>query len=274
MSMLSTLLRPIFLATRDRRGHDLLCRTVGRVLRAGGHRQVIRTDWGFQLDAHLEDWIQWLLWSAGTYTVEADAINGFIEDLRDGDVFYDVGANFGLYTLLAAFSGKCPLKIYSWEPQQRMQSKLLTNLSLNCCNNVIPLGLGLGMRGGEHELQLAAPTNTGSTSFVSGVANTVDTIGVQSALVLALDDFCRYLTPPTVMKIDVEGWELCVLRGAAQTLMTHKPRLHIEINPEALLAAGASGNELIGFLTDLGYRGRVEYDGERFYSLACFEAVS
>jgi len=56
------------------------------------------------------------------------------------------------------------------------------------------------------------------------------------------------------MKIDVEGWEARVLRGAAQALR-HTQRMLIEINEPALAKAGSSPGELFGLLRDAGFVG-------------------
>ncbi len=61
------------------------------------------------------------------------------------------------------------------------------------------------------------------------------------------------LTPPDIVKIDVEGHEFDVLRGAKNLLLAHKPVLTIELHPGLLALRGTSGPAIAEFLEEFGY---------------------
>ena len=74
---------------------------------------------------------------------------------------------------------------------------------------------------------------------------------------ISLDDFCvEHDLAPDVMKMDVEGAEMLVLRGAKKTLARYRPLLYLSVHPSQLAALGQSVEELGDFLRELGYEAR------------------
>jgi FkbM family methyltransferase len=138
------------------------------------------------------------------------------ENLRPGDVFYDIGANVGSYSLIAA-ALRDDIRVFAFEPGYANYSALCDNVLLNGRQDVVtPLPVALGDRtelvmlrysdlapgAAEHELtQTASPHR-------------------QRLLAYRLDDFVKQfaLPSPTLVKLDVDGAETAVLAGAAQTL--------------------------------------------------------
>jgi len=71
---------------------------------------------------------------------------------------------------------------------------------------------------------------------------------------VTLDGFCsRQGLRPDLMKIDVEGAELHVLRGARNVLADSRPLIYCEIHPQQMANCGGSVNELTGLLSETGY---------------------
>jgi FkbM family methyltransferase len=128
--------------------------------------------------------------------------------LRQDDLFVDVGANIGSYTLLA--SGVCKARTISFEPDRQTMALLRRNVDLNGLKDKVVLEqAALGAENGEVEFTTGQDTrnhvpkgNGGRTQRVS--MRTLDSIAA--------------LTPPTMIKIDVEGYEAEVLRGARAVL--------------------------------------------------------
>ncbi len=135
--------------------------------------------------------------------------------IQPGDVFYDIGANVGFYTLLAALRTGESGHVHGFEPVERNLNYLRRHLTLNKVNNVT-----------IHEMAVAR--KTGELQFVSG-ANPAEgrlaPIGNFSVQAIALDSFIaeQGLRQPDILKIDVEGAEFDVLCGAKQTLTQNSP---------------------------------------------------
>jgi FkbM family methyltransferase len=165
--------------------------------------------------------------------------------LRDGEDFLDVGANVGVYSILAASRGA---RVLAMEPVPDTYQQLLDNIHLNRFETRIEArNLGVGKTPGE----LRFSTGSGPTNHVladgEGDAQSV-TVPVDS-----LDNIAAGWTP-AMMKIDVEGFEANVIQGAPELLA--QPSLQavlIELNG---LGAryGFSDADIHARLLDFGFR--------------------
>ncbi len=133
--------------------------------------------------------------------------------LRSGDVLYDVGANVGAYSLIAASLGREAARIVAVEPVFANFASLCDNVLLNGFEDVVvPLPVLLGAR--------TALETLGTENIEPGAAeHEIGGVGMP-VLSLRLDDLVAQfgLPAPTLMKIDVDGGEAAVLAGAQQTL--------------------------------------------------------
>jgi hypothetical protein len=91
-----------------------------------------------------------------------------------------------------------------------------------------------------------SPAQSGATSSTQLETVSMETVSIDELI-------ARGLTPPDIIKIDVEGHELDVLHGAKQLLLTQKPALSIEMHPDLLALRGVSGLAIAKFLKDAGY---------------------
>jgi FkbM family methyltransferase len=132
------------------------------------------------------------------------------------DLFIDVGANSGSFTVLAC--GAAGSRGYSFEPAPSTYSRLLDNLSLNGLQpRVTPLNLGLG----DCEDEILFSTNRDTDNHIL----TKDEAGIPAVRVpVRTLDSILAAESPSMMKIDVQGYETKVLEGAKETLA--KPSLH------------------------------------------------
>lgn len=139
------------------------------------------------------------------------------------DVFVDVGANIGYYTCLARSLGK---RVVAVEPQPRNLAYLYENLKRNGWQDSEVFPVGLGSAPGLLEIY----GDTGpSASMIKNWANLSPT-HVQTVPVTTLDRVVTSIDSKLFIKIDVEGFEYEVLRGAAKTLaLLPKPTWMIEI---------------------------------------------
>jgi FkbM family methyltransferase len=130
--------------------------------------------------------------------------------LRENSLFVDIGANVGTYTVLAA--GAVGAQTVSIEPVPQTFGKLCANLRVNnILDKVTPHNIGLGRR--ESMVRFTADLDT-KNHIIEDDGWTGPSIQVP---ISTLDTVLRERTP-TLIKMDVEGWEAEVLAGAASTL--------------------------------------------------------
>ncbi|MFH6769530.1 FkbM family methyltransferase [Gaetbulibacter aquiaggeris] len=142
--------------------------------------------------------------------------------LRPDDLFVDIGANIGSYTILGAVH--VGSKTISIEPVPSTFSKLLNNISINNAqNNVIAKNIALGSK----KENVAFTKSLDTTNHVA-TASDKDIIEVN---VETLDELLSNNITPSLMKIDVEGFETEVIKGALKTLNNHSLKaIIIELN--------------------------------------------
>lgn len=160
----------------------------------------------------------------------------------------DIGANIGLTTSLLANIRKNDI-IYAIEPSSRTFGDLTRTIALNGLRNVKASNIGLGATSGRLILNEDL-SNSSAANFPSDVSlEDDDTRGV---IVQTLDKFCFiHNIRPHFLKIDVEGFELNVLRGGFHTIKECSPILFIEINTFTMLAYGrVNPLDVIGFLRE------------------------
>jgi FkbM family methyltransferase len=131
--------------------------------------------------------------------------------LRPGDLFVDVGANIGSYTVLAA--GVCGASVIAIEPIPSTYGHLLDNIHLNNLESLVTAkNIGLGASPGGLRFSDALDTvnhvlSTEENKTIIGISVSVDT----------LDAVLQGLSP-SIIKIDVEGYETEIIKGAQNTL--------------------------------------------------------
>ena len=168
--------------------------------------------------------------------------------LRPGDLFVDVGANLGSYTVLAA--AVAGAKVIAFEPQPTNFARLRENIEVN------------GIADRVEAMQFAVGAEPGQLRF-TGSGTTCHLVGPEEAAHDAIDvpvmtlDAALAGREPTMIKIDVEGFESAVIAGAASTLRSQKLRVVIA---ELIGEGGRYGideERIRRELTELGF---VAYD--------------
>ncbi len=179
------------------------------------------------------------------------AVTAAIETaLRPGSVFVDVGASLGYFTVLGGRAVGPAGKVHAFEPGSQNHSMVLLNAAMNGLENV--------------ELHRVAVSDVPGTMLYAGhgangfvrpfdgdpAAVTTHEVVEATTLDLALGDEARV----DVVKIDVEGAEGRVLRGAERVIRRHRPTIVFELSPPGLESvSGMTGVELLSWLEDLGY---------------------
>jgi FkbM family methyltransferase len=163
-----------------------------------------------------------------------------------GKVVYDIGAFHGLLTLFFARKAK---QVVAWEPNPHNRQRLNENLRLNAFSNVIVRPYGLSSEAKQAQMSFN-PRLPGTASFDRQMAGN----GVEEEPIeLRMLDQEQNLPKPDLIKVDVEGFELEVLKGASQTLQ-QRPNLFLEMHgatPEDKRRRVAA---IVDHLWGLGYR--------------------
>jgi FkbM family methyltransferase len=208
--------------------------------------------WRFDLN----EGIDFALYLFGRF--EPDTVNAYRHAVKPGDVVLDIGANIGAHTLFLAQAVGASGKVVAFEPTTYAYGKLTANISLNPdLARVIEAEQAMLV-----DTTTALPTAIYSSwplSAPSGAQHPkhlgvpMDTAGARR---VTLDDYLdgAGLAPVRFIKLDVDGHECAVLRGAHNTLRRDKPVLLMEMMPYGLTEAGSSLESLLGLLTGAGYR--------------------
>jgi FkbM family methyltransferase len=176
--------------------------------------------------------------------------------LKRGDAFVDIGANIGLFTLIAAHRVGNAGYVYAFEPCSRTYQRLLANVTLNGLANVSCYQLALSDDATQLNMNVSLDGFDAWNSLAQPIAG--HSFAVETVNCTTWDSFARehnLFGRVTMMKIDVEGWETRVLLGASETLSRmDAPVLQVEFTEEASRAAGSSCAELYHLLEDRGYQ--------------------
>ncbi|MGA9771236.1 MAG: FkbM family methyltransferase [Blastocatellia bacterium] len=175
-----------------------------------------------------------------------DEYRAFKSNLKAGHIVFDVGANVGCYSLLFGQWVGSSGKVYAFEPSPETFAALSRHVALNSLEDVL------------------LPVNTAISDESSSVDFlALDTLGMSRMLVqneqaeasqvirvpaISIDEFCaRERVLPDLIKIDVEGFELSVLRGARETIRDCRSRLalFVEMHPTTWREIGLSKADII-----------------------------
>jgi FkbM family methyltransferase len=202
---------------------------------------------GDTFDADLSSTLEWQLWAFGSYEKHFAELFGHL--VRPGERCVDVGANVGVHTVRLARLVGADGEVIAIEPDPDVAVRTNRNIALNGLANVRVINAAASERPGSMQLYRPSPwdTNRARASllhhpYLTGVKTMVP--------VVTVDDVCAGRAV-SLIKIDVEGHESAVVRGAAATIARYAPSVVFEYAPELL--AGAVERTPFGWLADSGY---------------------
>lgn len=215
--------------------------------KSGTIRHVKRNGIHYSLD--LSDYQEWLIF----FHCKSDSSDHVLEYLGQSIHIFDIGANIG-QTSLNIFQkqknkGLNPV-IHAFEPYPRTYEKLKTNISLNKDAAVKAYNLGIGEEKGTLYMMQHSPSNSGGFRMTEDKQNSV------KVAVTTFDAFVSEQRIPAVdfIKIDVEGFEVQVLKGALQTIRQFKPVIVFEYSLENIRAQGGDIREILKELKSMNYK--------------------
>jgi len=156
-----------------------------------------------------------------------------------GSVILDVGANFGYYSLKLASALRGEGRVFAFEPSSAIFSRLEQNIRLNCLESLVTaIRSGLSDDVGFAHLEQCEANSGAATLSMEGKGERI--------VLDTLDNFCetQKISKFNLIKIDVEGNELRVLRGGTRVFASHKPIIMLEFNTSALNRLGTTVEEL------------------------------
>jgi len=175
---------------------------------------------------------KWLIDNDGNKKLrEGRATKAVMDFIKPSTVTIDVGANIGYYALYCAKKGKF---VHAIEPVKANCIRLDENMKLNGYSNYKIYNLAIGSENGLSEFHMSAHSNCGRINAeFHEVKNFTSSFQVET---MTLDDFCKKegIKKIDFVKMDVEGYETEIIKGAKKTLenMPKGSMLFVEIHPK------------------------------------------
>jgi FkbM family methyltransferase len=165
--------------------------------------------------------------------------------LGPGDVFYDVGANVGFFTLVGARLVGPTGRVVAFEPVPWCARAVGRNIELNGFAHAQIREQAVGGADGSARLLVVGEASWSHLESTGRHADVRDEIDVS---VVALDSLVatRAIPPPDVLKIDTEGAELQAIEGARETIARHRPAIVCELHD--------TNAAFVALMDELGYR--------------------
>lgn len=160
---------------------------------------------------------------------ESNVLPDFLESLSSGDHFLDVGANVGLYSLLAAKRVGPAGTVYSVEPVAANLRSLCVGIQRNAFQNVSVFPLAASDKASVIPLLRMENSSNGIVDYNAGSSGAVDFVPTQR-----LDFILASIPRLDVVKIDIEGHEPFAWKGLRSLVERHRPRIFSEFSPVAI----------------------------------------
>ena len=194
------------------------------------------------------------------YGQYADRVIAELELLEGNDLFLDIGANTGLFSLYASKRGK-NIRIFTFEPNSSIFPLLLNNIARNKCFNIVPFNAAISDTNGEVSF-MAVEKHSGKSHITNdGQSVKVLSLSKESLGFLPALNFGK-----CIIKIDVEGAEYVVLRQLEVFLQKHAKNctIIVEINDEHLNRFNDTRKDIYEYMSGFGFRPRYKEDAPHF----------
>ncbi|MFA3877269.1 FkbM family methyltransferase [Streptomyces sp. MMCC 100] len=221
-------------------------------LREHPRRAVVEARSGGRFAVDTQDLIQRYLYLFGAWEPH---MTGWLQRrLRPGDGFVDVGANIGVFSVLAARLVGDRGRVVAIEASPDLHRRLARHARLNGLGNIRTLNAAVSDRTRTLTFTLASSRNTGANSIVPYDGPVESSFETQARPLPELLDQAEVATA-RVIKIDVEGAEGSVVRGLAPMLGALRPdaEITVEVAPERMARLGDRVDDLLGVMRDAGF---------------------
>lgn len=209
------------------------------------YRIITRNGISFKVD--LYDYMGWLIY----FGIRDEARSQLYRLLNNENlIVFDVGTNIG--ETLLNFAKLIPNgQVHGFEPDKLNYDRCSENLKMNSFKNIQLNNLGLGSEAGQFFIKTDTHSNRGGNKISSEfIENNTEVVNI-----VTLDQYMidKQIAKIDLIKIDVEGYELHVLKGATEVIKKSKPVFFIELDDNNLKEQGHSAKALIRFLSEHHY---------------------
>ena len=251
-----------FLADLDVKGVRRIAHHLPRLLIPDpGEACIMKTLHGFwlQIDPARDQGLDRSIYYTGTYEKGTLAVMKNL--LSDGDIFVDAGANIGLMSIYASRLVGSSGRVFAFEPHPETAEILEENIRLNGCKNISVSRQAVGKEPGRAKIYNRWDSPRGRASLIppgdSSESHEVSVTTLSEYLISHQKDIREI----SMVKLDIEGYELEALMGAGRLLeKENAPMLIVECSEKRENAQGSSPEDLYSFLMELGhyriFRGR------------------
>ncbi len=232
----------------------LATRWLNAHLREHPRRAVVELPSGGRFAVDTQDLIQRYLYLFGAWEPHLTA--WLRRRLRPGDGFVDVGANIGVFSVLAARLVGDAGRVVAIEASPDVHRRLVGNARLNGLGNIRALNAAVSDRTRTLTFALASSRNTGANSIVPYDGPVESSFRTEARPLPELLDAAEIATV-RVIKIDVEGAEGSVVRGLAPMLgaLRSDAEIAVEVAPERMARLGDRVDDLLAVMRDAGFHG-------------------
>jgi FkbM family methyltransferase len=196
------------------------------------------------------------IWSG--IRIERSEIRFLLDILQKDMVVLDIGSNIGIFSLVL---GKQMAKIgggrcYAFEPTRSTYQLLQKNIENNHYNNVFPIRTALSDQIGVAQLSINARYKDGLNTLGESTHPDAEIVNYEGTPVTTLDHWKNFnaLNRVDIIKMDVEGCELLVLKGAKNLLSSEAPLIMYESSLDTTKGFGYHPVEIIWLLQKYGYK--------------------
>lgn len=177
-----------------------------------------------------------------------------VNEASQSKVFFDVGGHIGLYSIPIAKLQNDNGVVHTFEPASHNYKMLKKHVALNSLKNV---SLNNVLVGAEANDNVAFKEDSTGINPMNSLADVDKTEGndIISKKMIKLDEYCKEnQIYPNVMKIDVEGAEVQVLKGAMEVIKKSSPTIYLSLHPKHIVSLGDSMSDITDILNEVGYK--------------------
>lgn len=177
--------------------------------------------------------------------LEASVQEAMLRHVALGSVFFDIGANLGFFTLLAARLVGGQGRVFAFEPAPDNAAAIRRNLDINSLSNVAVMEMAVAGESGPGQLQVVDDQSWSKLIDYGAHPGTQQVLTVE---LVKIDDLVASgkLPPPDAVKIDIEGAEIVALEGMRETIERHRPAIICELHD--------THSEFVALMDGYGYR--------------------